>query len=200
MYTLYICNMESWYFWVKEDRLCIQNNLHSFDVQFWCAMCGGASPLSLQQFYLYMCCLSVVQVSLNQRHYKSDGTSGIPLCYLYYPIILPPDIAWGFNPGFMNHPCKHWLLKPIKVGDFRLQQDSAERCENGGVLWFGWYFMASSSSHRRGRLFGIQKWKNLGGFHVTLHNDTHCRRLGYALSKITHCNWERLENESFLHV
>ena len=180
----------------------IQNNLHSFDVQ--CVEALPHCPFGSSTFY--MCFLSVVKLSLNQRQDKSDGISGIPLYYLYYPIILPlillgvsTRVLWITLAELVVNPSR-WRPPNLEPWGLDLRQDSSERCENGGVLWFRWYPMASRSSHRRGRLFGIQKWKNLGGFHVTLQNDTHCRRFGYALRKITHCNWERLENESFLHV
>ena len=137
----------------------------------------------------YMCFLSVVKLSLNQRQDKSDGISGIPLYYLYYPIILPlillgvsTRVLWITLAELVVNPSR-WRPPNLEPWGLDLRQDSSERCENGGVLWFRWYPMASRSSHRRGRLFGIQKWKNLGGFHVTLQNDTHCRRFGYALRK-----------------
>lgn len=173
--------------------------------QFWCAMCGGASPLSLQQFYPPFICafLSVVKLSLNQRQDKSDGTSGIPLYYHVLSHHFTPDInPRGCPPSFMNHPLQTLVgCQAIQVAIPKRQDSEVERCENGGVLWFGWYPMASSSSHRGGRLFWDPKCgRTWVGFHVTTHNDAYCRRFGYALRKITHCNWERLENESFLHV
>ena len=125
--------------------------------QFWCAMCGGASPLSLQQFYLPFICafLSVVKLSLNQRQDKSDVTSGIPLYYHVLSHHFTPDInPRGCPPSFMNHPLQTLVgCQAIKVAIPKRQDSEVERCENGGVLWFGWYPMASRSSHRGGRLF-----------------------------------------------
>ena len=140
--------------------------------QFWCAMCGGASYCPFSSSTFYMCFLSVVKLSLNQRQDKSDVTSGIPLYYHVLSHHFTPDInPRGCPPSFMNHPLQTLVgCQAIKVTIPKRQDSEVERCENGGVLWFRWYPMASSSSHRGGRLFWDPKCGRIWvGFHLATH-------------------------------
>ncbi len=57
--------------------------------------------------------------------------------------------------------------------------------------------MASSSSHRRGRLFGIKR-KNLGEISRDFTQRHPLSQLWVWPEKITHCNWE--QHDFFLHV
>ena len=119
--------------------------------------------------------LSVVKLSLNQRQDKSDVTSDIPLYYHVLSHHFTPDInPRGCPPSFMNHPLQTLVgCQAIKVAIPKRQDSEVERCENGGVLWFRWYPMASRSSHRGGRLFWDPKCgRTWVGFHVTTHTTT----------------------------
>ena len=84
----------------------------------------------------YMCFLSVVKLSLNQRQDKSDVTSDIPLYYHVLSHHFTPDInPRGCPPSFMNHPLQTLVgCQAIKVAIPKRQDSEVERCENGGVL------------------------------------------------------------------